>query len=83
MWLVRELRAQLGRLGLGLGVLSAGLIATGTVFAVGNWEPGYGFIVLELGASGLAVAGLLLLVPSAAPKRRRRRIPGREAVVWL
>jgi hypothetical protein len=55
----------------------------GQLIYVSNWEPGYGFIVLELGALGLALAGLLLLVPSAAPKRRRRRIPAREAVVWL
>jgi hypothetical protein len=44
---------------------------------------GYGFTLLDLGAAGFALSGLLLVLPAAVPRRRRRRFAGREAVVWL
>ena len=53
------------------------------LFHVQSFEPGYGFLVVEIGAAGLAAAGLLLLLPSTAPRNRRWTVPGREAVVWL
>ena len=53
------------------------------LFHIQNREPGYGFLIVELGAGGLIAAGLLLLLPAPAPQQRRRRVPGREAVVWL
>lgn len=46
-------------------------------------EPGFGFAVVEIGAAGLALAGLVLLAPAPAPRPRRRRFAGRQDVVWL
>ena len=60
-----------------------GICPVDQLYAIANREPGYGFLVVELGAGGLAAAGLLLLLPAPAPRPRRRRFAGREAVVWL
>lgn len=48
-----------------------------------NLPTGYGFELIDLGALGVVGAGLLLLLPAAAPRRHRRTFAGREDVVWL
>jgi hypothetical protein len=47
-----------------------------------RYRAGYGFQLVALGAVGSAVAGLLLLVPSRAPRERPRSVADRD-VVWL
>jgi hypothetical protein len=48
-----------------------------------NRPAGYGFDVIALGSACAAISGVLLLVPAAAPRRRRWEVTGREHVVWL
>jgi hypothetical protein len=52
-------------------------------FHVQNRNAGYGFLIVELGAGGLVAAGVFLLLPASVPRRRRKTVPGREAIVWL